>query len=165
MRADPRFVDLSKAFWANVRSISQQAGYTKRDSRQVKVHTVAEMAAAMTALGLRVTHITGRDGATELGRRLEEYFAYRAEVLNAVVAPQLMDAPEAEQVFEELRARLDPRCPLPMNKQKGEKARPAFLTGIVNMLVEANCDGLPVDYDPRELTTFTRDDQPLRTLA
>ncbi len=40
----------------------------------------------------------------------------------------------------------------------------AYLTGIVNMLIEANTKGLPCDYDPRGLTTFTRG-MPLRTLA
>lgn len=101
MRADPRFLGLPKAFWANVRTISQEAGYTARRSGQVKVHSIAEMAAAMTAVGLKVTHLTGKDGTTELGRSLESYFAYRADVLNAHVEPRLMDAPEAEALFEE----------------------------------------------------------------
>jgi hypothetical protein len=165
MRADQRFVGLPKAFWANVRTISQEAGYTQRRRGEVKVHTVAEMAAAMTACGLRVTHLTGKDGTTELGCTLERYFAYRADVLNTHVAPLLMDAPEAKALFEQLHERMKPTCPLPMNKQKGDKASPNFLTGIVNMLVQANSDGLPVDYDPRELTTFTKDGAPLRTLA
>ncbi|MFH0983097.1 MAG: hypothetical protein V2A79_16380 [Planctomycetota bacterium] len=52
-----------------------------------------------------------------------------------------------------------------MNKQKGKKKAPAYLTSIVNMLIEANAGGLPCDYDPRELTTFTRNGVPLRTLA
>jgi len=165
VRADQRFVGLPKAFWANVRTISQEAGYTQRRKGEVKVHTVAEMAAAMTACGLRVTHLTGKDGTTELGYTLERYFAYRADVLNAHVAPLLMDAPEAKALFEQLHEQLKPTCPIPMNKQKGEKASPNFLTGIVNMLVQANSEGLSVDYDPRELTTFTKDGAPLRTLA
>jgi len=33
------------------------------------------------------------------------------------------------------------------------------------MLVEANAKGRPCDYDPRELTTITKDGAPLRTLA
>lgn len=33
------------------------------------------------------------------------------------------------------------------------------------MLIEANSNGLPCDFDPRELTTVTRDGAPLRTLA
>ena len=52
-----------------------------------------------------------------------------------------------------------------MNKQKGSKKAPAYLTGIVNMLIEANAGGLPCDYDPRQLTTVTLGDAPLRTLA
>jgi len=52
-----------------------------------------------------------------------------------------------------------------MNKQKGVKKKPAYLTAMVNMLIDANLGGLPCDYDPRELTTFTQKGVPLRTLA
>lgn len=52
-----------------------------------------------------------------------------------------------------------------MNKQKGEKKGPAFLTGIVNMLFEANLSGAPCNYDPKGLTTVTHDAMPLRTLS
>ena len=40
-----------------------------------------------------------------------------------------------------------------------------LFTGIINMLIEAHVDGYPVDYDPRKLTTVTRDGVPLRTLS
>ena len=52
-----------------------------------------------------------------------------------------------------------------MNKQKAEKKNYAFLTGIVNMLIEANVGSAPCDYDPRSLTTITHNAMPLRTLA
>ena len=74
MRADPRFLVQPKAFWANVRTISQEIGYTSRKTGQVRVYSIAEMAAAMTEVGLGVKHLTGRGGTTELGRALEEYF-------------------------------------------------------------------------------------------
>jgi len=165
MRADPRFVGQLKPFWANVRTISQEAGYTSRKTGQVRVYSMAEMAAAMTSASLGVRHLTGAHGSTELGAALGAYFEYRAQVLNQYVEPRLMDVEDARAEFEALRGRLHPQCPIPNNKQKGEKAGPALLTGIVNMLVEANSEGAPVDYDPRELTTFTRNDAPLRTLA
>jgi hypothetical protein len=76
-----------------------------------------------------------------------------------------MDAAQARSMFEEHLMRLTPKCPLPMNKQKGEKREKAFLTGIVNMIVESETRGFDVDYDPRELTTFTRGRAPVRTLA
>lgn len=41
----------------------------------------------------------------------------------------------------------------------------AYFTGIINMLIEANSDGLTCEYDPRKLTSVTRDGAPVRTLA
>jgi len=52
-----------------------------------------------------------------------------------------------------------------MNKQKKEKRAPAYLTGIVNMLIEEHSQGIACDYDPRRLTAITRDRKPVRTLA
>ncbi len=52
-----------------------------------------------------------------------------------------------------------------MNKQKEEKKDHAFLTCVVNMLIEKHSGGADCDYDPRKLTTITKDGVPLRTLA
>jgi len=76
-----------------------------------------------------------------------------------------MEAKEAKKLFESLKKKLKPTCPLPMNKQKGRKKAPAFLTGMVNMLICENAKGMDCDYDPRELTTVTFNGAPLRTLA
>lgn len=165
MRADSRFLSESKPFWANVRTIGQALGYTVRGSGQVRVYSIAEMAAAMTQVGLRSEHLIGPSGPTVLGAALEAYFTYRADTLNRVVEPLLMDAPEAKKLFAKLYRQLKPKCPIPLNKQKGTKAGPALLTGLVNMLLEQALKPLPIDYDPRELTTATRNGAPLRTLA
>ncbi|MCZ7543400.1 MAG: hypothetical protein M5R40_07610 [Anaerolineae bacterium] len=85
--------------------------------------------------------------------------------MNNFVALQLMDVDRAREIFQELRTQLSPQCPIPMNKQKGNKRTPAYFTAITNMLIEANAEGLPCDYSPRKLTIVTRDDAPLRTLA
>ena len=166
MRPNKRFLKLQKEFWANVRTISQQCGYTVRSAGQIKIHSLEDMMTAMRSVGLGTNHLCNKNGKpTKLGQNLRRYFEYRADVLNNYVEPRLMDAERAAKVFESLKTQLNPQCPLPMNKQKGIKAAPAYLTGIVNMLIEANCQGLPCDYDPRGLTTFTRGGAPLRTLA
>ena len=166
MRPDSRFTNLDKGFWANVRSISESAGYTARDIHQIKVHSITDMAAAMRKRGLDPSHIAAaRTGPTELAHRLHAYFEFRANLLNTYVEPRLMDAERAANVFQGLCDDLQPQCPIPMNKQKGDKRAPAFLTGIVNMLIEANARGMSCNYDPRVLTTFTKNGQPLRTLA
>jgi hypothetical protein len=76
-----------------------------------------------------------------------------------------MDALQAMTEFTSLKHKLNPTCQLPMNKQKGAKKAPAYLTGIVNMLVEANASGKPCDYDPRALITVAVDKSLLRTFA
>ena len=122
------------------------------------------MALRNARLGQR--HVVKEDGqCTPFGASLLEYFDHRARVLNQLVEPRLMNVDEARSTFERLREQLQPTCPIPMNKQRGEKRASAYFTGIINMLIEANADGLPCDYDPRTLTTVTRDGFPIRTMA
>ena len=117
-------------------------------------------------LGLSTAHIANAASEpTPFGQLLFEYFNYRASVLNDTVQGQLMDKAAAQTEFKRLKARLKPKCPLPMNKQKGNKKNFAFLTCIVNMLVQANIGDAPCDFDPKSLTTITHNAMPQRTLA
>lgn len=179
MTPDQRFLRLDKSFWANVRLVSQHVGYTvrlprkrpsadvKRESGPIKVPSLAEIMAAFEDMELSSEHVVDARKArpTALGRKLIDYFGYRADVLNDFVKPRLMNKVRAKEMFAELRAQFRPQCPLPMNKQKGTKKTHAYFTGIINMLIESAAGGLPCDYDPRELTTITKERRPLRTLA
>ena len=166
MIAEERFASQPKVFWANVRLLSQLIGYTKRGVGQIKVPSPREITAALIKVGLEANHLFGEQAlTTPLGRAILEYFEYRAEILNNYVEPRLMDRDRSREVFEDLRCKLSPTCPLPMNKQRGDKKAHAYLTGITNMLVEAHSQGVGCDYDPRQLTTITRNGRPLRTLA
>lgn len=166
MQPNSRFKKLDKRFWANVRTISETLGYTDRKAKQVRVYTLAEMISAMNKIGLGSSHLINQDGSpTELAILLQEYFIYRADMLNLYVEPRLMTVERAASVFETLRTQFNPARPVPMNKQKGDKKTSAFLTGIVNMVIEANIADFSCDYDPRILTTITHNNEPLRTLA
>ncbi len=81
------------------------------------------------------------------------------------VEPKLMAVEEAKALFEEKLDEFSPTCPIPMNKQRGEKRAEAYLTALVNMMVERHAEGIECNYDPRELTTITIDGVPLRTMA
>ena len=94
MKPDPRFLKQPKSFWANVRTISQEVGYTEPANGYWKVppgltipknfkkhggprkNTVIacdleRMKRAYEALGLNPEHIIGTSGhPTELGTRL-----------------------------------------------------------------------------------------------
>lgn len=166
MKPDSRFIGQPKQFWANVRTISQQVGYTERGTGQIKIPSLEDVVGALLGIGLKAEHIARSDGTlTVFGEVLFAYFQYRADTLNHTVEPLLMDAADAKKLFDDTRGKLKSQCPIPMNKQKGKKKAPAYLTGIINMLIEANTNGIPCDFDPRELTTVTRNGEPLRTLA
>lgn len=166
MKPDPRFKNQPKSFWANVRTISAHLGYTERGTGQIKVPSLSSICDAFSnELGLGTGHVATNSGPTVFGKLLLTYFEYRAHTLNTRVARMLMDVAEAKELFNAYYKKLRPHCPIPMNKQKGKKRSRAFLTGLVNMLIESCAEGLPCDYDPRELTTVTNNGAPVRTLA
>lgn len=166
MKPDQRFLKQPKNFWANVRSLSQQLGYTERGTGRIRVFGIPEIVAGLQGLNLSIAHVVDARGTpTDFGWLLRGYFAHRASVLNGYVRPRLMNKERAAKEFKALYKKLKPRCPIPMNKQKGEKKGQAYLTGIINMLVEHGIGDLPCDYDPRVLTTITRQGVPVRTLS
>jgi hypothetical protein len=172
MKADTRFKNHDKRFWANVRTISQEVGYTKRSKGpgkgKIKVATIKEMVEAYIKLKLDPTSLESSGGTkTKLASDLIQYFEYRKDVLENDVEKKLMDVSRAANEFKNLKKRLKPKCPLPMNKQKGDKKDYAFFTGLINMLIEEQINGTvnECNYDPRELTTITKNGKPIRTLA
>lgn len=166
MNANNKFLKQPKYFWANVRSISQQVGYTARGTNQIRIPTLKEMDAALKNIGLSSSHIMLNESEpTELGALLCEYFKYRADTLNSFVEPRLMDVLRAKKLFEECCVKYSSKCVIPMNKQKGDKKAPAYFTGIINMIIESESEGFSCDFDPRELATVTLNNAPLRTLA
>jgi hypothetical protein len=166
VKPNPKFLNQPKDFWAHVRSISQHFGYTDRRSQTVSVPSVQEIAAALNGLGLRSDHVvTSKNQATEFGSVLHDYFRHRAAIINRVIEPNLMDAPQAKQLYDEHIKGARPGFMIPMNKQKGDKKAPAYLTAIINLLIEKHSSGLPCVFDPRELTSVTRQRLPVRTLA
>lgn len=168
MKADKRFLCQPPTFWANVRAISETLGYTQRGTQTIKVPTLEQMIVAMETRGLGIRHFVSNDlKLTTFGKTLSRYFSYRAHVLNDYAEPRLMNAERAKAVFQRLKRELKPssNCPMPMNKQKGSKKAKAYLTCMVNMIIEANARRAECDYDPRTLTIITKDGKPVRTLA
>jgi len=163
MKPEQRFQRQPKSFWATVRSLSEKIGYSRNGV--IIVPTPEMIVQAFYDLDLNPDNIIKDKKPTALCLLLIQYFSYRSDILMTHVEPHLMNARRAKLVFEQLKESLKPKCPLPMNKQKGEKKAEAYLTCIINMIVEAHSLGYPCDYDPRQLTTVTREGSPLRTLA
>jgi hypothetical protein len=171
LKPDSRFIGQDGVFWAHVRSISQAFGYTERKTKnnpepRIKVPRLSDIVSTLEALGLTTEHVVDADGSvTAFGQRLLDYFQCRADLLNDEAQQSLMTAKEAEAMHRRILDEYPSDLPLVMNKQKGDKAQPSLLTNMVSRLVEANMEGDLCDFDPRRLTTFTRDGIPVRTLS
>ncbi len=166
MKPNNTFLSLPKNFWASVRLISQEVGYAQRNTGQIKIPTNDEINIKLGSLDINFSHLQEQNtNSGNFSDLLQDYFSYRADILNTYVEPRLMNVIKARKIFKDLFKELQPSCPIPMNKQKGTMKTPAYLTGLVNILIEANSNGLPCDYDPHQLTTVTRDDLPVRTFA
>ncbi len=163
MRPNKRFAGKPKSFWATVRSVSQRVGYSK--NARIVVPGMAELRNAFTKMNLDPDCLGVEERPTIFARDLMDYFDAHSKALMQEAEPSLMNVDEARKEFSALKAEFNPQCPIPMNKQRGEKKAEAYLTGIVNMMVEHYSCGLPCDYDPRELTNVIRNGQPLRTLS
>ncbi|MDV6376148.1 DUF7687 domain-containing protein [Deinococcus arenicola] len=174
MQPDSRFTGKSLSFWADVKKISEACGYTVKPvppaTGRIRVHTLAEIAAGYIKLNLDWSHLATLVGTTysptPYGQDVLDYLAHRAAALASAPA-LLMDASQAKIEFDAMKAtKAAWNCPFPMNKQKGALMRqPAYLTGLVNMILEHNLGGLSVNYNPTTLTAVTRNRRPLRTMS
>lgn len=168
MKPDVRFLHKAPVFWANVKSISQLVSYSKGE--QIKVPGIEEIKAKLPAVGLTFQHILDEnDTLTRLGKDLLDYFQYRSDVINNDVKANLMRVDEAARIFVQLfldyHQKLGFKSDSSRNKQRGDKAGPAFFTNIINILIEMNSGGFRCNFNPQQLTTFTQDKMPLRTLS
>lgn len=131
MQAFSEFQGMPAAFWAMIKYISETLGYTIRKQGRVQTYSEDEIDALVSQNGIVVDYDT--IAAAKL------YFDMRAELLNEVARPNLMDAEEARAAFEQLYPLHRERgflCKLPMNKQKGAKRQVAFFTAMINILAE-----------------------------
>lgn len=129
MQAFAEFREMPSSFWAMVKFVSQELGYTKRGV--VRTYTEKEISDLLLSFGLR----------TDLRqiRNIVEYSQLRAAALNDFVRNCLMDAQTARAEFERLYPIYRDNgflCNLPMNKQKGEMRQIAYFTAIINIMAE-----------------------------
>lgn len=163
MQAENKFLNQPLEFWAYVKLISQKVGYAKKG--EIIVPTIKEVKTAFEKLNLDDSAIIKGENLTQFGKLLFEYLEHRKLVLKDHFEPNLQNLEQGRKLFNKLHGELAPKCPLPMNKQTGEKKAPSYFTGVINMVIESNCGKYECDYDPRELTAFTYNNKPIRSLS
>ena len=150
MLASSSFIGKSRSFWACVRWVGNELGYAK--NKEIVVPTSQQIRECIA----NTSDVDGSIEQLEMCEEVREYLLFRKEVLNGEVQYLLQNAEEAEEMYQKIRSTVEnTNCPLPMNKQKGDKKKPAFLTCSINLLMSNILGKNNIDYDPRNLTLIT----------
>lgn len=131
MQAFSEFRDMSPEFWALVKFVSQELGYTNRITKSVRTFSEQEIKGVLDYFDLVAD--------ARMIRNVSDYSIARADVINTHIQRMLMDAQDVQEIFHDLmdvRYRYGLKCDIPMNKQSGDKKQPAYFTAIVNILAE-----------------------------
>lgn len=131
MKANELFVDRDSSFWAYVKLISENLGYSKRGSGQVRTYNLKEVITKLQELGINYELDVIED--------VIDYLDYRSDVLNNFVKHQFMNKDIAREAFRSLASfhtENSYTCSLPLNKQKHEKRDYSYFTGIINIITE-----------------------------
>lgn len=160
MKAFNNFKDMDASFWAFVKFVSENLGYTERGEGFVKRYSID------TIRELCEEH--GINASEKVIAGTAQYSKMRADLLNNFAQKMLMDAQAASEEFRnwEMLHRIgNYYCKLPLNKQKGEMKQIAFFTAIINIIAEktireitGNSYSLGFDDDPRSLAYILDDD-------
>lgn len=160
MQAFDKFRGMDASFWAFVKYVFENLGYTERGEGLVKKYPINTIKALCQERGINASE--------NVIIRAAQYSKMRADLLNRFVEKMLMDAEMASEEFRnwERIHRIDHYfCKLPLNKQKGEMKQVAFFTAIINIIAEktireitGNSYSLGFDDDPRGLVYVWDDD-------
>lgn len=129
MKAFEEFKGKDSTFWAFIKFISENLGYSKKNT--INQYSFEEINTLCGKLGMYADDV--------LIEEASKYSYCRADILNNYVHNNLMSGEEAQEEFRPLQQlhRLSHyRCKLPMNKQKGEMRQIAYFTAIINILAE-----------------------------
>lgn len=154
MKPFNEFRNMDASFWALIRFVSENMGYTDKKHNIVKNYSEKEIRILCQKNNINISNNDLTNALT--------YTRMRADLLNLFAESMLMDAPAANEEYkkwEQLHRIGNYFCKLPLNKQKGEKKQIAFFTAIVNILAENTIreytgltNNLGFDDDPRRLT-------------
>ncbi len=160
MQAFDSFRSKDASFWAFVKYISENLGYTERGKGLVKKYPISEIKLLCTEHNINASEETIINAM--------KYSEMRADLLNKYAETMLMDSAMASKEFqkwEKIHRANHYYCKLPMNKQKGAMKQVAFFTAIVNIITEktireatGNTYPLGFDDDPHGLAYFQDDD-------
>jgi hypothetical protein len=158
MKPDIRFQNQPIRFWANVKLISEQVGYSIRGAKgqpkALRNYTLADIVKVYRDEGLD-DEFTKRERA--FFELVLAYLNYRADLIQNTIQHFFMDRAEAAAAYEALRKATGSKRAPAMNKQKGDKRHPAYLASMVSLIADRVLGSAGFVDDARRLAVISVD--------
>jgi len=110
MIPNPDFVNRPNNFWAIVKYASELLGYSNRLPKNKGMKTYKREEFKILEEKVNISN--------DLVSDVLIYLNYRNYIIEKNIAPLLMNRDQAKQLFEHLRSIHNPKCMLPLNKQR-----------------------------------------------
>ena len=120
MRAFCKYTNESGSFWAFVKYVTERLGYTDRRTGLIKSYTYQEICNLCANNGILATE--------SLIIKSTEYCSARADVINNEIQYNLMNAEQAESLFNQIYNQGQYQSKIIMNKQSGAKKKVSYYT-------------------------------------
>ena len=153
MQAFSEFKNKDASFWAFIRFVSENLGYTEYRKKVVKSYSSDDIFSLCEKYNMPRNPLL-IDSAVH-------YSNLRAQLLNTIVESNLMDSEAARYEYNKLYPTYKAehlKCAIPFNKQSGIMKQPAYFTSIINILTELTIKDITGDQsskgfddDPRSL--------------
>ena len=137
MKPSKEFQNKEATFWAIVKIVSEQIGYSERAKKgERKTMKRYEWKNIFEVLQKEnPDQKFTKDNEEEIDEVLK-YLNFRSDVCENKIKPKLMSRDKAKDIYEKVLKKTGSKRAASMNKQKGEKKHPAYLTNIVSLLAE-----------------------------
>jgi len=153
MKAFNDYLKCESGFWDEVRLISETLGYSSK--KELKTYTMEQIDLVENDLKINLSDKS----------LLLKYLNERSEILNSKVQNFFMDKDEVKKIYDEYIYNNKPTSKVIMNKQKGDKKHPSYLSNLVSFGCEKvfGVDGFI--NDPQKLCFIVEDKKIVKTFA
>src|SRR6185369_6056687 len=105
MKGNEKFTKKSSRFWAVVKIVSEKIGYSERVGKDkvsgMKRYTFEDIRNTFNKLEMPIEYCFVNDKPTSECVSVLEYLNYRADLIENVIRPLLMDREEAKKAYSE----------------------------------------------------------------
>jgi hypothetical protein len=158
MKPNEKYKPRSGRFWAHVKYLSEQIGYSYRGSKGPR----GSLRHYDLDTAVNVLHSAFHDERRikideEFVAEVIGYMNFRTDAITKFVEPVLMTRDQAREEYLKLKDAYRPQLAASFNKQKGEKRHEAYLSSMVQIIAEAEFGHDGFVNDARRLATIWRD--------